>query len=154
MSLIPTPFPVAAAVAVLSVFAGQGAFATDGDLPPGAEVQAGDGIVVSVPSGQSVTLQDVILNVPGTDGIAARFRFVAPAIAPGGGIDMATASTDMQTLCDSFALPRVKDNTPLPQQIIISLSDRPLPFGQSSPEAVQFFESYRIEDGSCQWEMF
>jgi len=139
---------------VLCGLAGQGAWATEGDLPPGARVLPGDGIVVPVPSGQEVTLQDVIWNVPGTDGIAARFRFVAPAIAPGGALDFEAVSADMQTLCDRFALPRVKDNTPVPQQIIISLSDRPLAFGQAAPEAVQFFESYRIEDGSCVWEMF
>lgn len=120
----------------------------------GPQVTPGDGIAVEVPSGQSVTLQEVVWNAPGTDGLATRFLFVAPAIAPGGGIDFDTASTDMQHLCDAFALPRVKDNTPPPEQIVISLSDRPVPFGQSAPEATQFFESYSIQDGVCTWEMF
>lgn len=118
------------------------------------EVIPGDGVIVEVPSGQSVTLHQVVWNAPGTDGLATRFLFVAPAIAPGGGIDFDTASTDMLHLCDAFALPRVKDNTPPPEQIVISLSDRPVPFGQSAPEATQFFESYSIADGVCTWEMF
>lgn len=142
------------ALPVLCGLAGQGAWATEDNLPPGASRVSGDGIVVPVPSGQEVTLQDVIWNVPGPDGMAARFRFIAPAIGPGGAMDFEAVSADMQNLCDTFALPRVSDNTPVPQQIIISLSDRPLAFGQSAPEAVQFFESYRIEDGSCVWEMF
>ncbi|OYU19337.1 MAG: acetolactate synthase [Rhodobacteraceae bacterium PARR1] len=111
-------------------------------------------MTVEVPSGQSITLQEVVWNAPGTDGVATRFLFVAPAIAPGGGIDFDTASTDMQHLCDAFALPRVMDNIPPPAQIVISLSDRPVPFGQSAPEATQFFESYSIENGACTWEMF
>lgn len=120
----------------------------------GVQVTPGDGVTVSVPSGQSVTLQEVVWNAPGTDGLATRFLFVAPAIGPGGEIDFDTAATDMQHLCDAFALPRVKDNTPPPEQIVISLSDRPVPFGQSAPEATQFFESYSIADGVCTWEMF
>lgn len=118
------------------------------------EVTPGDGLAVDVPSGQSVTLHQVVWNAPGTDGLASRFLFVAPAIAPGGGIDFDTASADMLHLCDAFALPRVKDNTPRPEQIVISLSDRPVPFGQTAPEATQFFESYSIADGVCTWEMF
>jgi hypothetical protein len=138
--------PVAFAASILC--AGVAAASEDPQVIPG------DGIAVEVPSGQSVTLQEVVWNAPGTDGLATRFLFVAPAIAPGGGIDFDTASGDMQHLCDAFALPRVKDNTPPPKQIVISLSDRPVPFGQSAPEATQFFESYSIDDGVCTWEMF
>lgn len=124
----------------------------DPSVPP--QVTPGDGLVVAVPSGQAITLQDVIWNVPGTDGLATRFRFLAPGIAAGGGVDFDTASADMQALCDGFALPRVVSNNPPPTQIIISLSAAPVPFGEAAPDVAQFFESYRIEDGSCRWEMF
>ena len=43
---------------------------------------------------------------------------------------------------------------PAPEQIVISLSDRAVPFGESAPDVVQFFESYRIENDICVWEMF
>ncbi|NBE06229.1 acetolactate synthase [Rhodobacter sp. CCP-1] len=109
---------------------------------------------MAVPSGQAVTLQDVIWNARGPDGATMRFRFVAPGIAPAGGVDFETASADMQHLCDTYALPRLADQVPVPQQVIISLSDVPVPFGEAAPEATQFFESYRIEDGLCVWEMF
>jgi hypothetical protein len=47
----------------------------------GPQVTAGGDVAVAVPSGQAVTLQDVIWNVPGPTGLAIRFRFLAPAIA-------------------------------------------------------------------------
>jgi len=34
------------------------------------------------------------------------------------------------------------------------LSDRAVPFGESAPDVTQFFESYRIENDVCVWEMF
>ena len=43
---------------------------------------------------------------------------------------------------------------PQPSQIVISLSDRAVPFGEADPEATQFFEAYRVEGGACIWEMF
>ena len=117
-------------------------------------VEPGDGTRVDVPSGQEITLQDVIWNAPGPDGLALRFRFLAPGIAPGGGVEFETAAADMQHLCDTYALPRIAEQGPHPEQVIISLSDVAVPFGEAAPEATQFFESYRIEDGVCVWEMF
>ena len=111
--------------------------------------------VIVVPSGQDVTLLDVILNVPGPDGLTARFRFLAPQIARDGGtIDAETAAQDMDDLCNNYALNRISNTGPQPSQIIISMSDRDVPFGEDHPEATQFFNSYSIEDGSCVWDMF
>lgn len=120
----------------------------------GPQVAEGMGAVVVLPEGQEVMLQDVIWNVPGPEGMTLRFRFVSPEVAPGGALDFEAASAAMQHLCDSYALPRVAEFGPAPAQIVISLSDVAVPFGEAAPEAVQFFESYRIEDGACQWEMF
>ena len=69
-------------------------------------------------------------------------------------MDFEGASAALQYLCDSYALPRVDTFGPPPAQIILSLSDVPVPFGEAAPDAVQYFESYRIENGTCQWEMF
>lgn len=121
----------------------------------GAQVTPGDGVPIAVPSGQLVTLQDVIWNVPGPEGLTLRFRFVAPQIArQGGTVDYATATGDMLHLCQTYALPQVSALGPMPTQIIISLSDRALPFGEAAPEATQFFEAFGIQDGTCIWEMF
>lgn len=112
--------------------------------------------LIEVPSGQSIRLQDVIWNAPSAVGLAVRFRFVAPQIArQGGDVDFETAAADMEHLCNSYALPRVLTITgPVPEQIIVSLSDVPVEFGVMTPEATQFFEAYSIADELCIWEEF
>jgi hypothetical protein len=124
--------------------------------PPAPTVVAADttGVPVAVPSGQALSYLDTIQNVPG-EGLVYRFRFLAPGIArEGGTVSEEAAQADMQWLCDNFALPRIPATGPKPSQIVISLSDRPVKFGNPSPEATQFFEGYRIENGKCRWELF
>ena len=115
---------------------------------------AQDDALVDVPSGQPVTLIDVIANEPGPAGTTLRFRFLAPEIAPDASISFETATTDMAALCDSYALPRLADYGPVPDQVIISLADRIVPFGEVDDAATQYFEAYRIEDGACVWDLF
>jgi Family of unknown function (DUF6497) len=122
--------------------------------PDAVVVPAEDTSPVDVPSGQPVTPIDVILNEPGPTGTAVRFRFLAPEIAPGGSIGFDVAAEDMLAICNTFALPRLDDPDTMPDQIIISLSDRILPFGQTDDTATQFFEAYRIEGQVCVWEVF
>lgn len=113
------------------------------------------GELVVVPSGQAVTLQDVIWNEPGPEGLVARFRFVAPAIAKvGGTVDLAAASADMLDLCQRYAVPRLAATGPKPTQVIISLSDVAVAFGDAAPDATQFFEAYAIEGDACIWEQY
>lgn len=126
---------------------------TGQDAP--ARVVKGDAKPITVPSGQPITLQDIIWNEPGPDGLTLRFRFLAPQIAANGGtIDAQTALNDMQYLCDSFALPRISTLGPRPAQVVISLSDVAVDFGESAPDATQFFEAYAYRDGACIWEMY
>jgi hypothetical protein len=121
----------------------------------GAQVLPGDPADIALPSGQVVQLQDVVWNAPGPAGLTLRFRFIAPAIAEAGGtVDFETAAADMQWLCDSYALPRVPLNGPRPAQIVISLADRAVAFGEPAPDVTQFFEAYSLVDGLCQPEMF
>jgi hypothetical protein len=113
------------------------------------------GVPVTVPSGMAVGYLDTIQNERTALGLAYRFRFVAPAIARDGGtVTAENAQADMEWLCQNFALPRLPATGPMPEQIIVSISDRPVKFGEPSPEATQFFEGYRIEDGRCVWELF
>lgn len=111
--------------------------------------EEGEGI--AVPSGRALSLIEVVTNAPGTEGAAARFRFLAPGLTPD---EAEAAAVDMQALCDSYALPRTEGMVPVPQQIIISFSGKNLPFGQTAPDVVQFFESYAIGAGTCIWEQF
>ena len=128
---------------------------TMSEMQDGTVVLTGGAEVLSVPSGQPVTLQDVIRSEDGPVGAALRFRFVAPQIArEGGNVDFETASADMVELCQSFALPRLTELGEAPRQIIISMAAAELPFGEAAPEVTQFFESFRVENGTCIWEMF
>jgi hypothetical protein len=112
---------------------------------------APEGDAVDVPSGREVRLIEVITNAPGSAGATARFRFLAPGLLAD---DLAASGPDMQALCDSYALPRIGGMVPEPQQIVISLSARDVPFGQAAPDVVQFFEAYRVEGDTCIWEPF
>lgn len=110
---------------------------------------------VAVPSGQAVTLLDVIRSDDGALGPVLRFRFIAPQIADlAADDDLEAAGADMLHLCQSFALPRLAEFGAAPRQVIISLAAAPTPFGEANPDITQFFEAYRIENGTCIWEMF
>jgi hypothetical protein len=122
---------------------------------PAVQILALEPKTLTVPSGQEVTALDVVLNAPGPTGPATRFRFLAPSIArDGGSVDFALASGDMLALCQDFALTKLSALNVSNGQVIISLSDRAVEFGQSDEAATQFFEAYRIEDGACIWEAF
>lgn len=125
-------------------------------LPLAASASAqGDDALIDVPSGQPVTLLDTIIGAPGPDGRTARFRFVAPHIARDlGRVSFVEAEADMQYLCDAYALPRLAHPGPQVSQVIISLSDRPVVFGETAIDATQFFEAYRPEGKTCVWEGF
>ena len=116
-----------------------------------APVGAEEAAVIDLPSGARVSLFDVITNVPG-QGLTYRFRFLAPHIT--GGVEFDLAERDMRFLCETYALPRLSVIGPRPAQIVITLLDRPVAFGEIAPEAIQFFEAYRPEDTTCYWEAF
>ena len=116
--------------------------------------QDGAGPAIAVPSGTEVHWIDTITDTQGPDGLTLRFRFLAPGIGGRQPLDPEMASMDMDALCKDFALPRISDMGPQPAQVVISLSDRVVPFGETDEEAVQFFQAYSIVDGACDWEMF
>ena len=109
---------------------------------------------IAVPSGQEVRWIDSITDTGGPEGLSLRFRFLAPQIGGPDPIAPDVALEDMAALCESFALPRLPALGPKPAQVVISLSDRVLPFGEADDEAVQYFEAYSVTDGACIWEMF
>jgi len=110
------------------------------------------GEALSVPSGQPVEFLEMLWDRPG-NGLVYRFRFVAPEIGQEGrGYE--DVEVDMQHLCERFALPRVAETGPQPNQIVISLSQEAVEFGVMTTEVVQFFEAYRVEDETCILEFF
>jgi len=110
---------------------------------------------ITVPSGQPVTFIDVIHDAPGPDGLTYRFRFLAPEIARAKRkISTDQAADDMTALCNSYAVGQMSNVGPVPSQIVISLSDRVVPFGEPDPDATQYFQAYHIDNGACVWDGF
>ncbi|MCE8006203.1 DUF6497 family protein [Aestuariivita sp.] len=116
--------------------------------------QAGAETSFPTPSGQEVTLAEVLLDEnPGA--LWVRFRFVAPDIArEGGATDVDSAMGDLQHLCDEIAVPYLSQHDISPSRIVISFSDRFVPFGQPAADATQYFELFSPENGACIWEEF
>lgn len=113
--------------------------------------EAPQGEAVEVPSGRELSLIDIVTNARGPEGATARFRFLAPGLVAE---DAEAAFADMQAICDAFALSRIEGMVPAPQQIVISFASEIVPFGEPAPEVVQFFESFRPDNGACVWEVF
>ena len=133
----------AASLGAVMLWAGTGVMAEEAPGP------------LAVPSGQEVRYLATVQSAPGPEGLTIRFRFVAPAIARDTGfVDAETAQADMEWLCTNFALPRLPAGGPVPSQIVVSLSDRAVAFGEPAPEVTQFFEAYTVADGRCVWEAF
>jgi hypothetical protein len=113
-----------------------------------------DEALIPVPSGQPISFLEVVTDRPG-QGLVYRFRFVAPEIArEKGQADFEMIGRDMEFLCATYALPRIASVGPVPNQVIISLSDRPTVFAEADTEATQFFEAYSIDGDACIWEPF
>lgn len=108
-----------------------------------------------LPSGRAVTFHDVIWGAPGPAGLTVRFRFLEPDLAA---VIETTPydelEADMRALCEGYALERIAGTGPQPSQIVVSISDRPVAFGEADPEAAQVFEAYRPEGDTCIWEPF
>lgn len=108
----------------------------------------------TVPSGQSVTLSEVLEDVVGGEDWL-RFRFVAPQIARDGGtVTSEMAEADFVYLCDSFARPYLLQYGLAPDVVVISFMDRQVAFGASDPDVTQFFEAFRIIEDACLLDVF
>jgi hypothetical protein len=107
---------------------------------------------IITPSGQSVTLYDVVLEPD--DGIA-RFRYLTPAIDPAGqGLTHDDVVGDFEWLCETYAIPGLIAAEKTAAHVIITFSDREVEFGVATPEATQFIESYTVEGTTCIWDAF
>ena len=104
--------------------------------------------MIAVPSGSETTLHEVILEES-----AARFRFLVADLGTGG-LSYSDLAADFPFLCEAYALPALAANDLQVAQVVISLADRPVPFGEADPNATQFFEGFDISEGVCMWEQF
>lgn len=107
---------------------------------------------LDVPSGQPVTLHEVLLDEVGTEAWV-RFRFITPDIArDGGSVTYEAAADDMTHLCEQLAIPYIGEFALTADVIIIALADRTTEFGIPDPDATQFIEAYRADGDTCSWE--
>lgn len=110
---------------------------------------------VSLPSGRAVVFHDVIWGEPGPAGLAVRFRFLDADLAQVlDAVPYEEIEADMAFLCETYALDRIANTGPQPHTVMISISDRPVDFGEPDPEATQIFEAYSPDNGRCYWEGF
>jgi len=113
---------------------------------------AGPMAAQDVPSGQQVLLHEVLVD-PQEAVTWLRFRYLAPQIAAGDAqITFDTAGEDMLHLCQTFAVAYMAEHALSADKIVISFMDRITEFGQPDPDAIQYFESFREEDGVCIWD--
>ena len=104
---------------------------------------------ISVPSGQPLEFIEAFWDLADEGSPGLRIRLLAPEI--GNDLAFADVAPDFRHLCRTLGLPRLtRDGAD--SSIIIDLLDRPVPFGTSDPEAVQFFEAFRVEGGDCVWQ--
>lgn len=137
---------VIAAIAALPALGGVGVWVWLSQDEAAPVLQA-----VTLPSGLEANLQEVRNERTG-DGLVYRFRFVADAFT--GTEDFEQQSADLEYLCTDHAAQQLKNLSPAPSKVIVSLADQPSEFGVFNPEVVQIFESFSFEDGACIWEMF
>lgn len=114
-----------------------------------AALLAGPVGATEVPSGQPVTLQEVLIDSVGAEQWL-RFRFVAQDLAADS--DFEAMAQDMMHLCETFSLPYMAAHSVQGDVIVISLADRLTEFGVATPEATQVFEAFRPMGETCIWE--
>lgn len=120
---------------------------------------AGGGPVIAqnaVPSGQALVLWEILWEpVEGADKPQAVLRFIAPQISRDlGEIDAEQAQEDMRWLCRTHGLPLTALAYAPTGTVVISLMDRPVPRGQTDPDATQYFGLYQIGEDGCVEEAF
>ncbi|MEN8889601.1 MAG: DUF6497 family protein [Celeribacter marinus] len=117
-----------------------------------AEQSSLDETTIAVPSGQTVSFYESLMDHPEQD-VMARFRFLAPEL-PTRLADMSyqDLEADLAYLCASFALPRLAATDF--EMIVISVAQAPTEFGIPNPDVVEVFEMYSRDGSTCTWEAF
>ena len=110
--------------------------------------------VQEVPSGQSVTLHEVLVDMVNGENWL-RFRFVAPSIgADKGKVSHDDAAKDIEHLCAAVAVPYIAEYDLRSDLVVVSMADQKTEFGKTNPDATQFFEAFRVQNDICIWEAF
>ncbi len=102
----------------------------------------------TTPSGLGVSIAEVMAD----DG-TVRLRLLAPHLGQAGAA-YDDISRDFVWICETQVIPALAENGLAPRNIVISIADRPVPFGETDPGAVQFFEGFTVSGDTCVWELY
>ncbi|SMY08532.1 DUF6497 family protein [Flavimaricola marinus] len=103
-----------------------------------------------VPSGMQTRFVEVVLE---PDAAIARFRFLAPDLGTPGH-ELVDVAGDFVWLCERMAIPALDSAGWEAEQIVISISDQAVGFGETNPDVLQYFDGFSIAGDSCLWEPF
>ncbi len=109
-----------------------------------------------LPSGQAVVPHDMMLERQVDGQVWLVLRYIAPRIARAGGdLGYEEVSADLDALCDGPGLAAAgaagRSGSP-PDQIVVTLMDRPVPWGATDPDATVFIGAYRPGPERCAWQ--
>lgn len=105
-----------------------------------------------LPSGNSAELIEALWDDGAGAGTDLRLRFLTPDLSSDTSFE--DIEIDLAVLCDAIALPILAETQRQVGQIVISISDRSVPFGKTDPKATQHFDTFRPEGGACVWDGF
>ncbi|WP_281858008.1 DUF6497 family protein [Litoreibacter halocynthiae] len=97
---------------------------------------------------------EVLFEPHGTDDAArriVRMRLLAPQIVDQKQFGFDVIESDFQALCESEGLRIVAESAPNAQEIVVSVASEAMPFGESAPNVVQYFDLFTVVDGTCVW---
>ena len=80
-----------------------------------------------------------------------RIRLVAPQIVDQEQFSFDVVEPDFQVLCDSEGLRIVAEFAPNAREIVVSVASETVPFGESAPNVVQYFDLFSVEGNTCVW---
>jgi hypothetical protein len=123
-------------------------------LAAGAQAQDGRIAGAEAPSGQQVTLSQVIAEEdPWSGAMQIVVRLVAPAIA-GDTRANSQLREDMDWACRTWGVPAAQEVSATPDRVVVEMMAEPAPRGEATPGIRRIFESYRLEGPDCVWELF
>lgn len=105
----------------------------------------------TVPSGVALSRLEVLEETQPDGSLWLRLRYVAPGITRDQRADI---HDDFEALCIADALTYEPVTRVPAAQAVISIAAAPVEFGTTAPDIPQFFEAFRLENGTCIWEEF
>ena len=109
-----------------------------------------DAAPLNLPSGLTADLLEARWDDSAGAGTDLRLRFHTPDLSPD--TQFEDIEIDLAVLCDAIALPILAETGREVGQIVISISDRSVPFGETDPDATQHFDTFRPQGDACIWD--